>query len=92
MEACATAHCWGREIETLGHTVRLTAPKYVKPFVKRQKNDVADAEAIVAPKGVIHVKRLAAAVADEAIDLEVVLVFRPVTSLFKMDHGFISGC
>ena len=47
MEACATAHCWGREIEKLGHTVRLIAPNYVKPFVKRQKNDVADAEAIV---------------------------------------------
>jgi len=47
MEACATAHYWGREIEKLGHTVRLIAPNYVKPFVKRQKNDVADAEAIV---------------------------------------------
>lgn len=47
MEACATAHCWGREIEQLGHTVRLIAPNYVKPFVKRQKNDAADAEAIV---------------------------------------------
>ena len=47
MEVCATAHCWGREIEKLGHTVRLIAPNYVKPFVKRQKNDVADAEAIV---------------------------------------------
>ena len=47
MEACATAHRWGREIEKLGHTVRLIAPIYVKPFVKRQKNDVADAEAIV---------------------------------------------
>ncbi|ASM75160.1 transposase (plasmid) [Pseudosulfitobacter pseudonitzschiae] len=47
MEACATAHSWGREFEKLGHTVRLIAPNYVKPFVKRQKNDVADAEAIV---------------------------------------------
>lgn len=46
MEACATAHGWGREIEKLGHTVRLIPPAYVKPFVKRQKNDVADAEAI----------------------------------------------
>lgn len=46
MEACATAHGWGREIEKLGHTVRLIAPIYVKPFVKRQKNDAADAEAI----------------------------------------------
>lgn len=45
MEACATAHDWGREIEALGHTVRLIPPIYVKPFVKRQKNDAADAEA-----------------------------------------------
>ena len=46
MEACATAHGWGREIEKLGHSVRLIPPVYVKPFVKRQKNDAADAEAI----------------------------------------------
>jgi len=46
MEACATAHHWGREIAKLGHTVRLVPPIYVKPFVKRQKNDTADAEAI----------------------------------------------
>ena len=46
MEACAGAHHWGREFEELGHTVRLIPPAYVKPFVKRQKNDVADAEAI----------------------------------------------
>ena len=47
MEACATAHGWGREFEKLGHDVRLIPPIYVKPFVKRQKNDAADAEAIV---------------------------------------------
>src|SRR5690348_17415962 len=46
MEACAGAHYWAREIGTLGHHVRLIAPAYVKPFVKRQKNDAADAEAI----------------------------------------------
>jgi len=46
MEACATSHNWGREIEQLGHSVRLIPPIYVKPFVKRQKNDAADAEAI----------------------------------------------
>lgn len=46
MEACATSHYWGREIMKLGHTVRLIPPIYVKPFVKRHKNDAADAEAI----------------------------------------------
>src|SRR5919202_3853722 len=46
MEACGSAHYWGREIAKLGHTVRLSSPAYVKPFVKRQKNDMADAEAI----------------------------------------------
>jgi transposase len=46
MEACATSHGWGREFEKLGHRVRLIPPAYVKPFVKRQKNDTADAEAI----------------------------------------------
>jgi len=46
MEACAGAHHWGRELAGLGHTVRLIPPAYVKPFVKRQKNDEADAEAI----------------------------------------------
>lgn len=46
MEACATAHDWGRQIEGIGHSVLLIPPIYVKPFVKRQKNDAADAEAI----------------------------------------------
>jgi transposase len=46
MEACASAHHWAREISKFGHEVRLIPPAYVKPFVKRQKNDMADAEAI----------------------------------------------
>jgi transposase len=46
IEACASSHYWSRELQTLGHTVRLMPPAYVKPYVKRQKNDTADAEAI----------------------------------------------
>lgn len=46
MEACATAHHWAREIGALGHEVKLMPPQYVKPYVKSQKNDMADAEAI----------------------------------------------
>ena len=46
IEACATSHHWAREIGALGHTVQLMPPRYVKPYVKRNKNDAADAEAI----------------------------------------------
>lgn len=46
MEACASSHFWAREIAALGHETKLIPPAYVKPFVKRQKNDMADAEAI----------------------------------------------
>jgi transposase len=46
IEASASSHHWSRELQALGHTVRLTPPAYVKPYVKRQKNDSADAEAI----------------------------------------------
>src|SRR5258708_13267693 len=46
MEACASSHYWSRELQALGHIVRLIPPAYVKPYVKRQKNDTADAQAI----------------------------------------------
>jgi transposase len=47
MEACASAHHWARKLQGLGHTVRLLAPQFVKPYVKSNKNDIADAEAIL---------------------------------------------
>src|SRR6201994_904445 len=46
IEACASSHHWSRELQALGHTVRLMPPAYVKPYVKRNKNDATDAEAI----------------------------------------------
>jgi len=48
IEACASSHYWSRELQALGHMVRLMPPAYVKPYVKRQKNDMADAD-LVAP-------------------------------------------
>src|ERR1035437_8481829 len=44
MEACGSAHHWARKLEKLGHTVRLMAPQFVKPYVKTNKNDAADAD------------------------------------------------
>jgi transposase len=46
MEACSSAHHWARKLESFGHTVKLMAPQFVKPYVKTNKNDAADAEAI----------------------------------------------
>ena len=46
VEACASSHHWSRQLQALGHTVRLMPPAYVKPYLKRQKNDASDAEAI----------------------------------------------
>jgi transposase len=121
LEACGSAHYWARELTAYGHEVKLIAPQYVRPFVKRQKNDMADAEAIaiaarqpemrfvepktldqqaravlfrgrerlvhqrtervnalravlyefgqIIPQGLAHIKRIAAIIRDEAIDL-----------------------
>jgi transposase len=51
METCGSAHRWAREISGLGHAVRLILPAYVKPFVKRQRDDAADAEAVCEAAG-----------------------------------------
>src|SRR6266581_4443509 len=67
IEACASSHHWSRELKALGHTVRLMPPAYVKPYVKRQKNDAADAEfGIVAPVGRNGVEALLDVVADSS--------------------------
>lgn len=49
MESCASSHYWARERMAMGHEVRLIPPIYVKPYVKRGKNDAVDAAAICAP-------------------------------------------
>jgi transposase len=56
IEACGGPHFWGREIGKLGHEVRIIPPAYVRPFVKRKKNDAADAEAIceAAVRALLH--------------------------------------
>jgi transposase len=46
IEACATSHHWSRKLKALGHTVRLMTPAYVKPYVKREKNDATDAKGL----------------------------------------------
>jgi transposase len=51
MEACGSAYHWARKLQGFGHTVRLMAPQFVKPYVKTNKNDVADAEAIYSYEG-----------------------------------------
>ncbi len=50
MEACGSSHYWGRELAKLGHTVRLIAPQFVRPYVKSNKTDAACAEAICAAR------------------------------------------
>ena len=78
MEACGGAHWWGRQIVVLGHEVRLVPPIYVKPFVKRSKNDAADAEAITeaAQRPTMHF----VAVKTEAQQAQGMLFRRPCTA------------
>lgn len=70
MEACASAHFWARAIQELGHEVRIIPPIYVKPFVRRQKNDAADAEAIAEADGVDNPRRHRCAIVDVLITTE----------------------
>jgi transposase len=76
MEACAGAHYWGRKLQSLGHQVRLIAPQYVKPYVKSQKNDAADAAAICEAATRGHMRF----VALKSVDQQSVLALHTVRS------------
>ena len=65
MEACGSAHHWGRKLSGLGHSVRLIAPQYVKPYVKSQKNDAADAAAICEAASRPHMRFVALKSVDQ---------------------------
>lgn len=65
MEACASAHYWARKLSALGHTVKLMAPQYVKPYVKTNKHDVADAEAICEAVGRPNMRFVAIKTAEQ---------------------------
>ena len=103
MEACATAHGWGREIERVGHMVRLIPPIDVRPFVKRQKNDAADAEAIVEAASrptmrFVAVKSRSAAGAEAMLFRTRDLLVRQRTQLINAlrghlaEHGVVAAC
>src|SRR3979409_1895662 len=72
IQACASSHHWSRELRALGHTVRLMPPAYVRPYVKRHRNDAADAEAIceavIRSVNAANVLRQAAARQARALD------------------------
>lgn len=74
MEACGSAHHWAREIEKLGHTVKMMVPRYVKGYMKRGKNDAADAEAICEAVTRRHVE----AVTVKTIDQQCLLMLHKI--------------
>lgn len=78
MEACSAAHHWARELSRLGHSVRLIPPQYVKPYVKRNKTDAADAEAICEAVGRPNMRF----VPIKTLDQQDVLSLHRVRSLF----------
>src|SRR5580658_121267 len=81
MEACASAHHWGRMLQRFGHTVRLMAPQFVKPYVKTNKNDAADAEAICEAVGRSNMR----SVPIKSIEQQAIL------SVHRVRHGFVKA-
>lgn len=87
MEACAGAHYWGRKLQGLGHQVRLIAPQYVKPYVKSQKNDAADAAAICEAATRGHMRF----VALKSVDQQSVLALHTVRSSLVKQRTALSN-
>src|SRR5450631_966321 len=81
IEACASAHHWGRTLQRFGHTVRLMAPQFVKPYVKTNKNDVADAEAICEAVGRANMRF----VPIKSIEQQAIL------SMHRVRQGFVKA-
>ena len=81
MEACATAHHWARQVTEFGHEVKLIAPQFVKPYVKSNKNDAADAQAIYEASQRPGM-RFVAIKSDEQLDVQA--IHRVRSQLVKM--------
>ncbi len=79
MEACGSAHYWARKLSELGHTVRLMAPQFVKPYVKTNKSDRNDAEAICEAVGRPNMRFVAVKTAP----------MQAVLALHRARHGFV---
>lgn len=81
MEACGSAHHWARKLQGFGHTVKLMAPQFVKPYVKSNKNDAADAEAICEAVGRPNMRFVAIKSVEQ----------QSVMSLHRVREGFVKA-
>lgn len=81
MEACGGAHYWARQLQTYGHTVKLMAPQYVKPYVKTNKNDAADAEAICEAVGRPNMRFVGIKTAEQ----------QAILSVHRVRQGFVKA-
>ena len=88
LEACATAHYWGRELRALGHEVRLMPAQYVKAYIKRNKHDAADAEAICEAVGRPTMRFVPVKTADQQA---AVLLHRGRERLVRQRTGLVNA-